>query len=716
MALVRCGVDAFPRIRSSAAVPVSSFLAACLAAVSGDAMAVDIVGPAGSVHFGRTVKVLANGNIVVTDPDGPVSGVGAAYLYTPTGTLISTITGSQANDHVGSDGIVVLPGGNYLIVSTHWHNGAAADAGAVTWASASAGVSGVVSTSNSLIGTEAGDSVGTVAVLSNGNYVVSSPLWNNNGTADVGAATWGNAAGGTMGPVSAGNSIVGSNAADYVGSLVTALTNGNFVVGSPLWDNGNVADAGAATWASGSSSTAGAVTAANSLVGTTAFDRIGATVTALSNGNYVVGSQYWNNGAIASAGAATWGNGGGGTVGAVSSANSIVGDADGDGVGAFVNALANGNYVVRSPNWSNAGASGAGAVTWFNGNGGAAGVVSAANSLVGGSAGDLVGLGLTVLGNGNYVVVSPYWHNGNTAGAGASTWRNGSATAAGIVSASNSLVGGQAGDGYESFATALGNGNYVVSNPAWDNAGTADAGAVTWGDGSGGVAGAVSASNALVGTSTGDAVGSAITALSNGNYVVGSRFWDNGGSANAGAATFARGNASTSAVVSPANSLVGATSDDKVGLATALSNGDYVLLSPFWDEGAIMDAGAATLGNGAAGTTGILSPAQSLAGTSTGDAVGSSVTALSNGGYVVSSPDWDNGMIADAGAITLRRASDRLGATITALNSVIGLVASGGSVMRFDYDATRDQLVVGRPNENIVTLFKADLLFRGTFD
>ena len=29
---------------------------------------------------------------------------------------------------------------------------------------------------------------------------------------------------------------------------MTALTNGNYVVGSPYWDNGAVADAGAVTW------------------------------------------------------------------------------------------------------------------------------------------------------------------------------------------------------------------------------------------------------------------------------------------------------------------------------------------------------------------------------------------------------------------------------------------------------------------------------------
>ena len=46
----------------------------------------------------------------------------------------------------------------------------------------------------------------------------------------------------------------------------------------------------------------------------------------------------------------------------------------------------------------------------------------------------------------------------------------------------------------------LANGNYVVRSPYWDNGAAADAGAVTWGDGTSGVTGAVSAANSLVGS------------------------------------------------------------------------------------------------------------------------------------------------------------------------------------------------------------------------
>ena len=81
------------------------------------------------MHFGTRIAVLPNGNIVVIDPDGPVSGVGSAYLYGPDGSLISTLTGSQSGDHVGSSGVVVLATGDYVIVSPQWNS----NAGAVTW-------------------------------------------------------------------------------------------------------------------------------------------------------------------------------------------------------------------------------------------------------------------------------------------------------------------------------------------------------------------------------------------------------------------------------------------------------------------------------------------------------------------------------------------------------------------------------------------------------
>ncbi|MEO7431371.1 MAG: hypothetical protein ABIR62_04995 [Dokdonella sp.] len=92
---------------------------------SASASQTDIPAPAGSGAFGRAVVVLASGNIVVTDPEfgaGATPNIGAVYLFDRTGLLISVLTGSHANDHVGSDGVTVLANGHFVASSSRWLN------------------------------------------------------------------------------------------------------------------------------------------------------------------------------------------------------------------------------------------------------------------------------------------------------------------------------------------------------------------------------------------------------------------------------------------------------------------------------------------------------------------------------------------------------------------------------------------------------------------
>jgi hypothetical protein len=709
--------------------PVALALAALLATVpSTRAAQIDIPGPAGSGTFGKAVTYLPNGNFVVTDPTfslttpTAVASVGAVYLYNgSTLALISTLTGSAASDQVGNGGVTVLSNGNFVVRSTSWNG----SRGAVTWGSATAGLSGSVSAANSLVGSTASDQIGNggILALSNGNYVVSSGNWDNGAVIDAGAVTWGNGAGGTVGAVSATNSLVGSTASDGVGGLmgggVIALTNSNYVVASSNWDNGAVTNAGAVTWGNGAGGTAGAVSATNSLVGSTANDGVGnrfsGLVITLNNGNYVVGSPNWDNGAVTDAGAATWGNGAGGTVGAVSAANSLVGSTASDGVGSrssgLVIALNNGNYVVGSPNWDNGAVTNAGAATWGNGVGGTVGAISAANSLVGSSAGDNISRarGVTALSNGNYVVSSGNWDNGAVTDVGAVTWGNGTGGTVGAVSAENSLVGSTTADqiGSPGVITALSNGNYVVTSNLWDNGAVTDVGAVTWGNGTTGIVGTVSATNSLVGSTASDQVGDAsVTTLTNGNYVVVSTQWDNDAAVDAGAVTWGDGTTGTVGAVTAANSLVGSTTSDSIGIGnvTALSNGNYVVKSHLWDNGAVSDAGAVTWGNGTGGTVGAISTANSLVGSTTNDYFGD-VTAFPNSNYVVAGTTWDNGALADAGAVTLCRGTDKTTGTVSASNSILGTVASGGSGLVFSYDSNANKLLVGQPSANQVSFF-----------
>src|SRR5262249_27732648 len=102
----------------------------------------------------------------------------------------------------------------------------------------------------------------------------------------------------------------------------------------------------------------------------------------LANGNYVVSSDFWNG----FRGAVSWGDGTRGVVGAISAANSLVGSNPNDFVGsagAGVTVLGDSNYLVLSPRL----ASGAEAVTFVDGSNGhtldGQGVIPPQNSLLG---------------------------------------------------------------------------------------------------------------------------------------------------------------------------------------------------------------------------------------------------------------------------------------------------------------------------------------------
>jgi hypothetical protein len=557
-----------------------------------------LVGSDPNDRVGNIATLLTNGNYVVESSNWNGSRGAVTWASGTTGVRgtiseLNSLVGSNASDFVGRNGITVLSTGDYVVGSPNWNG----NRGAVTWGSGTSGVRGVVSEANSLIGANPGERVGAVTTLSNGNYVVSSPLWNG----QRGAATWGNGTEGISGIISTVNSLVGSDDLDRVGiGGIIPLSNGNYVVNSDAWN----ADRGAVTWADGTAGIRGPVSAANSLVGTIVFDEVGREgITTLSNGNYVVSSSGWNF----TRGAVTWGSGMEGISGAVSVDNSLVGTNEEDRIGSDgVIPLPNGNYVVRSLQWNGR----RGAVTWGNGAEGVRGPVSAVNSLVGSNAGDRVGsTGIVVLGNGNYLVRSLEWNTRR----GAVTWGSATTGISGTVSDANSLVGSNANDQVVSV-TLLSNGNYLVQSLFWNG----NRGEVTWGNGTTGISGIVSAANSLVGSNANDVVGTGgITFLSNGNYLVRSAYWDG----RRGALTWGSATEGVSGAVSDANSLVGSNPDDQVGtdqfgnyLITPLSNGDYLVRSPLWNG----NRGAVTWVSGTTGQTvdrrGIITPQNSLEG------------------------------------------------------------------------------------------------------
>ena len=738
----------------------------------------DLPTPAGSGAFGSQVVTLPNGNFIVTDPsfdDGATANVGAVYLYSPAGTVISMLKGSTANDRVGSGTIRVNINDNFIVSSPFWSNGAAAGAGAATFGRANTGFGAavvVVSAANSLVGSTTGDAVGgSITVLNNGSYVVAASLWDNpspakvnvgavtwcpsNGTrvgavsstnsliggtandnvgngvvvlntnylvsspfwknpspvaSNAGAVTFGSGTAGVTGLVSAANSLIGSSANDNVGgSSIVVLSNGNYVVPVPTWDNTpSKADAGAAVWGSGSSGVVGTISSSNALVGNTEADRVGNDVEALKNGNYVVLTPNWTNPSpvTANAGAATWGNGATGTVGIVSSSNSLIGGTTNDSVGLSAVPLTNGNYLVLSPFWSAA----FGAASWCIGTAATTGTVGSANSLVGSHSNDRVGEVVIALTNGNFVVSSQHWDNGAITDAGAATWGDGSTGITGLVTPTNSLVGNGFSDHVGAGLAPLTNGNYVVLSPLWNNGSITDAGAVTWCNGHTGSTGNISAGNSLVGGSNSDSLGSAVVPLSNGNYLVHSPQWNNPSpsAARAGAVTFGNGTSGISGTVSAANSLVGSTIDDQVGGSggALLLNGNYVIVSSLWDNSVATNAGAVTFGNGTTGISGLISATNSLVGAGPGDLSSSFVVGFANSSYAVHHSNWNNptGSLADAGAVTFGNGTAAQTGFVNASNSVLGTTANAPSLISA-YNQEGDELIVGRPSDNKVTRF-----------
>ena len=479
------------------------------------------------------------------------------------------------------------------------------------------------------------------------------------------------------------------------------------MVSSPAWDNGSVENVGAVTWGSGTIGVVGEISETNSLIGSTPHDNLGNAVVALPNGNYLAICVFWNNGPVQRAGAVTWGSGTTGVSGTVSAANSLVGSENYDYVGTGgVTILPNGNYVVSSPDWKNR----SGAMTWGSGTAGINGVISAANSLVSPTSRRRLRdySTVTVLTNGNYVVSTLTWDNGTLMNLGAATWADGNTGIVGEISAANSLVGSTENDFVGSGVTALTNGNYVVSSPGWNNGAIADVGAVTWGNGATGIRGVVGAANSLIGSNVDDSVGAGfndddgnhpVAALTNGNYVVHSPIWDNGGIQDAGAVTWGNGATGITGTVTVANSLVGSTQADYIGeTGVVLSNGNYVVSSPSWDYGTVEDAGAATWGDGTTGTVGAVRATNSLHGSTFRNHVGSKVTALPGGNYLLNSPAWSNGQIVEAGALTWGNGSTGSTGIVSVANSVVGLASN--------YDL--GVLAIDNVNHHFIYLFSGE--------
>jgi hypothetical protein len=609
--------------------------------------------PTGSDNVGSGgVFILSSGYYVICSPNfGFAKGAiavgdfvtGVVGNPTAANSLLGT-TASPANgfpgDNIGlgangGPGVVPVGDGNFVVVSPNFNG----FRGAVTWMDPSAPLLGaVISSANSLVGSTGvapgtldnslvGDRVGLDGVftsqqtsyfngsgttffsysIADGNYVVLTSTWGGGGGGGSyngkGAATFGNGNTGVKGTITSGNSLIGATAGagtgDGVGSGIVILSNGNYVIRSKNFNVGR----GAVTWCNGTSGLTGVVDFSNSLVG----DNTGQSVAdgnnqiiALTNGNYIIGMKNFQVGANMGAGAIIWGRGttaGSRTTGPTLAANKITGVTQFDQVPGLLQALPNGHCVAVTPNFNSGGVSSAGAVTWLDGASGrdvtgGFNPVSATNSLVGGSMNDQVGSGSTVLlPNGNFVVQSANWDGGFT-DAGAVTFCKGDGTTVGVVGSGNSLVGSHNNDkiGQGNLVIVLPGSNYVLGNNSWNSG----AGAVTWGSGTTGVKGVVSASNSIIGGPV-DQLGTFQVAtsgsgipftdnpriLSSGDFILLSNNFHSGGNV-VGAATFVYGatgqTLNASNAITAANSMIGsATGQNTLGSAEDVVNGNVLV-------------------------------------------------------------------------------------------------------------------------------------------
>jgi hypothetical protein len=740
----------------------------CLTGVAATSAAppLDITAPPGSsAAFGKNLTILSNGNFVVADPDFGLGGTrqGAVYLYDGrTGELISSIAGGVTGglgDQLGSGGVYALPNGNYVVSSPIYSVGTGLEnVGAVSFCSGVSGCQGIAGT-GSMRGDVPGERISGssttapgggqiffgITVLASGDFVVVSPHWyTNSGTGNSGAVTFCSGVNGCPIAPNASNSLVGARS-DYAGAVgdpvaglkngVTALSNGKYVVATRDWHLTATARVGAVTLCPATGCT-GAISAANSLVGSRDGDWIGATsggsgVMDLKNGNYVVGSSFWTNpsgtggGAATGAGAVTFCSGAAsGCVGTVGASNSMIGGTEGDALGNFdsilpqFTLLTNKNYVITAPVWDNGGLQNAGAAVWCSGTTGCnPGLINAnaSHTILGDEGGQNTfnGIGYngaTALANGNYVVISQFYN----AGRGAATFCDGTVGCQGSINTNVSLVGTATTDNVGSGGVAaLTNGNYVVRSAQWSGNNASFAGAVTWCDGATGCGGAVTTANSLYGSHNSDNVGSGFLAvLPNGRYVVSSPAWDNAPTADVGASTFCGSVTGCTGAVSTANSLIGTTAGDRVGTPIVLSGGNYLVRSSSWDNGARANVGALTWCNGATGCGGTVTTANSLYGSTAADALGngSKFLALPNGGYAFDNFFYDNGAVTDAGALVFGKPDGSTVGEINADNALRGNIVnpspSQNFTFSFFYDAVNRQLVVGRPLEGKVTIYR----------
>lgn len=689
---------------------------------SGSACAYEVVelpAPPGSVVFGESVAVLANGNFVVVDSQALDQGIrGAVHLYAPDGTRISTLR-AGAGPNLTARSVEPLPDGRFVVRSREWF-GPQGFVGAITVLDGRVGIDGVISPENSLVGTTNLDGVGDAGalLLDDGTLVFIVPRWDRGSLQDAGAVVTMRPGPPIVGEISAANAIVGTSPGDGIEMRLPVSLSGNrFAVAMPYWDGSPGTDFGAVRVVGPNDAATGELTFQNALIGTSTGDRVGTRIQALANGNLVVRSPEWDSIFHGDAGAVTWLDAGSPATGPVTIGNSLYGARVGERIGLEpVVPLHHGHYVVALPEWPRNSAAPFGAVVWRDGFRAIGEAFSASIAWRGASPGDRVGLaGVVALTNGNFVIASPSWSRGTVANAGAVTWVDGSRATSGVVSTQNSLFGGGAGADLvgSSAAIALPNGAFLAVSDAWGGSGGPGApGAVTWGDGRSPLVGAVDPSNSLVGPHPDARLGSVAVPLADGSLVVGSPSIDVFGRDEAGLLRRIPGDGPSTGVIPIAGSAVGDATNNRLSTVVPLPDGGWAILDAFFGAPSPGSFGAIRWCAAGSSCSGAISPTNALVGAQPGDQVGGSpVLRLAGGVLAFIHPVVQLAPGGSRGALSIIRGRDRPIGPVTTANAIAAPEGLGESV---DYDPARDQAIVASETENRVRIvrFSPSLLFR----
>lgn len=511
--------------------------------------------------------VLANGNYVISMPtwNSPTVIDAGAVVFASgstgrTGVIDASnaLVGSATVDAVGLGGVLPLSTGNYVVLSHQWHN----ETGAVTFGSGQTGVQGEVSVQNSLVGTQPGDWIGAYGVLThaNGSYLVLSEQWSSGAGPRVGAVTLASGLTGISGAVSPGNSITGSAAYDSVGSVGTGfLPNGNVVILAPGFDFGGIADRGAVLVGIAGQPLAGSLNPDNACLGSWVDGRIGQGLAVLANGDLAILSPSASANGKVNAGAVTIVAGDAQCTGQFSELNSLVGRHAEEHFGQFARALPNGKLVLCDRADDSQALSSPGSCAIVVPSRGMTGAMSDSASLRGVQFGAGLDTSIDLLPSGNFVMRWTAWGSGHYSQEGALVFGDAQQPLLGVVSAANALLGSRQLEHLGQFGILpLVGDSFLVPNPDWQRGGLSNAGAVAFLNGNTGSANSqISLSNALVGSHANDGVGSGpIEVIADGTYVLTHPDWDSDSIVDAGAITLGSAEVPAVGEVSPANSVV----------------------------------------------------------------------------------------------------------------------------------------------------------------